>query len=91
MLMALMFVAADVPNPRAAELFDTQPALMAWALRDYDRNKDGWLTMYEASVAADAFRDIADIDKDGRVTVREFDAAKAFIASRFGLKAASAD
>lgn len=76
--------AASVPNPRAGELFDAEPALKMWALKGHDRNGDGWLTLYEANEAADAFRAMADADKDGRVTVREFEAARAFIASRFG-------
>lgn len=91
MLMALLLAASDVPNPRAAELFDAEPALMAWALKDHDQNGDGWLTLYEANAAADAFRAMADSDRDGRVTVREFEAARAFIASRHGLVAAAAN
>lgn len=91
MLMALLLAAADVPNPRAGELFDAEPVLKAWALKDFDSNRDGWLTLYEANAAADAFRQLADADRDGRVTVLEFDRAKAFLASRYGLTTASAD
>ena len=69
-------------NPRAADLIDSNPALKNWAVRIYDTNHDGWLTLYEAQPAVAAFRDIADGDHDGRVTVREFDAAIAFISAR---------
>ena len=85
MLFAMLLAAATpVPNPRAAELFDAEPALKVWALKAHDSNGDGWLTLYEASAAADAFRMLADADRDGRVTVREFEAAKAFLTSRYG-------
>ena len=93
MLMILAAAAAaatGVPNPRATELFDAEPVLKLWALKEHDSNRDGWLTMFEASAAADALRQLADTDRDGRVTVREFEAAKAFLASRHGLPAASA-
>lgn len=74
---------ASLPNPRAAELFEREPVLKAWALRFHDANRDGWLTAYEASRAADAFRDLADSDRDGRVTTVEYRAAVAFIAARW--------
>jgi regulator of RNase E activity RraB len=87
MLMAMLMAAAtsSAPNPRAAEFFDAQPVLLKWALERHDANRDGWLTMFEASAAADDFKSIADADHDGRVTVRELEAAKAFLGSRFGL------
>lgn len=71
-------------NPRAGELFERDPALRAWAVREFDRNGDGWLTLYEAQPAVAAFKEIADTDKDGRVTVREFEEGKAFVAARWG-------
>jgi len=91
--LALMLI-ADVPaatpaptpaaiNPRAMELLDSDPALKAWAVRTFDSNRDGWLTIYEAQPAVDAFRDLADGDKDRHVTVDEFSAAVAFIRSRY--------
>ncbi len=71
-------------NPRAGELFERDPALRAWAVREFDRNGDGWLTLYEAQPAVAAFKEIADADRDGRVTVREFEEGKAFVAARWG-------
>ena len=86
MLMTMLLAAAaTVPNPRATEFFDAQPVLMEWALQTHDANHDGWLTVYEASAAAEAFKALADGDRDGRVTVRELDAARAFLASRHNL------
>ncbi len=70
-------------NPRAGDLIDSDPALKQWAVRIYDSNHDGWLTLYEAQPAVAAFRDIADADHDGRVTVREFEAGLAFISARY--------
>ena len=69
-------------NPRANELFDRDPVLYAWAVRNYDGNHDGWLTLYEAQPAITAFRDIADGDRDGRVTTYEYERAKDYIAAR---------
>jgi hypothetical protein len=69
-------------NPRANELFDRDPLLYAWAVRYYDGNHDGWLTLYEAQPALAAFKDIADGDRDGRVTPDEYDRAKEYIAAR---------
>ncbi len=90
-LLALLLVgspAASVPtaapfNPRAIELIDSVPAIKQWALRLFDTNHDGWLTLYEAQPAVAAFRDIADGDHDQRVTTREFEAAVAFIKARY--------
>jgi len=76
-------VEASAPNPRVAELFDRDPALMAWALKRFDSNGDGWLTLFEAQRAADAFRDVADTDHDGRVTTSEHRSAVAFIVARY--------
>jgi regulator of RNase E activity RraB len=86
LLLAIAVSAASVPNPRAAEFFDAQPVLKSWALQAHDSNHDGWLTLYEATAAADEFRAMADSDHDGRVTVRELESAKAFLASRLGLR-----
>ena len=76
-------VEASAPNPRAAELFERDPVLMAWALKLFDANDDGWLTLFEAQRAADAFRDLADTDHDGRVTTGEYRNAVVFIAARY--------
>ena len=70
-------------NPRANELFDREPALKIWALQRFDANKDGWLTMYEAQPAADTFRDIADVNHDGRVSLREYADAVEYIRVRY--------
>jgi hypothetical protein len=70
-------------NPHATELFDRDAGLKAWALRRYDRNHDGWLTLYEAQPALAEFKAIADADRDGRVTTYEFARAKAFVAARW--------
>lgn len=70
-------------NPNANELFDRDSDLKAWAISQFDANRDGWLTLYEAQPAITAFRDIADSDSDGRITVVEFRRAKEFIAARW--------
>ena len=90
-LAALLLAAADPGvaashaafNPRASELIESDPTLKDWAVRIYDSNHDGWLTLYEAQPAAAAFRDIADSDRDGRVTVREYQSAVDFIRARY--------
>ncbi|MEO6579551.1 MAG: hypothetical protein ABIN83_00180 [Sphingomicrobium sp.] len=76
-------VAASSPiNPNANSLFDRDPTIKAWALRRFDSNHDGWLTLYEAQPALAAFKDLADGDRDGRVTTYEYDRAKEFIVAR---------
>ena len=84
MLLIIAAPAAAPINPAAIELFERDPVLNGWALAGFDRNADGWLTSYEAQGAAAAFKDVADTDADGRVTVREYEAAKAFIVARRG-------
>ena len=69
-------------NTNANTLFDRDPAIKAWAVRLYDSNHDGWLTLYEAQPALAAFKTLADGDRDGRVTTYEYDRAKEFIAAR---------
>lgn len=73
-------------NPHAVELFERDARLKAWALQLYDRNQDGWLTLYEAQPALAAFKDIADSNGDGRVTTYEFARAKEFIAARWAVR-----
>ncbi len=82
-LAAQAALASAPVNPHANELFDRDAELKAWALRLYDRNRDGWLTLFEAQPALDMFREIADADRDGRVTTHEYARAKAFIAARW--------
>ena len=69
-------------NPSANNLFDRDPVIKAWALRNFDSNHDGWLTLYEAQPALVAFKALADGNRDGRVTTYEYDRAKEFIAAR---------
>ena len=89
MIDALMFAllqAAPAPaslNPRANDLFERDAILREWAVRQFDSNRDGWLTLYEAQPALGAFRQIADGDGDGRVTTAEYRRAKEFIAARW--------
>ena len=88
MSLALAAVPVSAPaspaafNPRAGDVIASNPVLKQWAVSQFDRNHDGWLTLYEAQPAVAAFRDMADADHNGRVTVREFEAAVAFIAAR---------
>ena len=90
LLLAAAAAASAGPavNPAAAELFEREPVLNSWALASFDSNRDGWLTLFEAQGALAEFKRLADTDGDGRVTVAEFTAAKAFLAARFNLAAA---
>jgi hypothetical protein len=76
---------AEPINPDALALFDRDPQLHAWALKTSDENQDGWLTLYEAQAAVGRLKEVADGNKDGQVTVREFEKAKAFVAARWGV------
>ena len=78
-------VAAPI-NPHANALFDRDPQLKAWALKLFDGNKDGWLTLYEAQPALAKFKEIADADRDGRVTTQEYARAKDFITARWAVR-----
>lgn len=78
-------------NPHAVDLFERDPVLNAWAVQAYDRNRDGWLTSYEAQPAVTAFKEMADADRDGRVTVSEFRAARAWVEARYGAAMEKAD
>ena len=85
--MAAQATLASAPvNPHANELFDRDPDLKAWALRVYDSNHDGWLTLFEAQPAMRAFKEIADADRDGRVTTYEYARAKEFIVARWATR-----
>ena len=77
-------VPANAPaNPRAAELFTRDGILLAWALGQFDADRDGIISVAEAQPAARQFKVIADGDRDGRVTTFEYDRAREFIAARF--------
>ena len=84
LLIAAQASLASAPvNPHATELFERDSDLKAWALRLFDGNRDGWLTLYEAQPAIAMFKEIADADRDGRVTTYEYSRAKEFIAARW--------
>ena len=69
--------------PAAQELFERDWVLMNWALKYYDFDHNLLLDPAEAKVAAEAFRRIADTDRDGRVTPQEYRAAREFILARY--------
>jgi hypothetical protein len=70
-------------NPRAIELFEREPKLMDWALAAFDKDHDGYLSIFEADAAAQEFKSIADGDKDGQVTPAEFQSAMDFVVARY--------
>ena len=86
-LLSLLLQAAAATgapfNPNANALFERDSELKAWAVRLYDGNRDGWLTLYEAQEAALAFKRLADSDRDGRVSVNEFGNAREFVRVRW--------
>jgi hypothetical protein len=70
----------EVPSP-AQGLFEKDWVLMNWALKHFDWNRDIRLEPQEAQAAADAFRKLADMNHDGRITPEEYAAARAAILS----------
>ena len=70
-------------NPRAIELFERDWALMHWAVKQHDDDGDKIISPSEASMAALAFKRIADGDRDGRVTPYEYERAREFIIARY--------
>ena len=70
-------------TPAALDLFERDWVLMNWALKFYDADGDILLNAREASAAAAAFRKLADVNNDGRVTPEEFREARAFILARY--------
>jgi hypothetical protein len=87
-LLLLQAPAADpasyrLVNPKAIELFESEPRLMAWALGLFDSDRDNHLSIFEADKAALEFKRIADGDSDGRVTPTEYRAARDFIVARW--------
>jgi|SRR5690349_4343192 len=93
MLLGLAALAADptVPatpanapvTPQARMIFEKDWVLMNWALKFYDTDRDILLEPNEAQSAAAAFRDMADANRDGRVTTDEYRAAREFILARY--------
>jgi hypothetical protein len=64
------------PEHAALELLERDWVLMNWALKFYDANHDILLQPDEAATAADAFRRLADLNHDGRVTPEEYRVAR---------------
>ena len=89
LLLAAISSAQSPLNPRAIEFVQRDPVVKQWALTRFDRNRDGWLTLFEAQEAVEQFREIADEDRDGRISVREFDGGVAFLKARYDLSLAS--
>jgi hypothetical protein len=71
------------PTPAALEIFERDWVLMNWALKYYDANGDILLEPNEARAAADAFRRIADVNRDGRISQQEYRAARDEILARY--------
>jgi hypothetical protein len=71
------------PTRAAVQIFERDWVLMNWALKFYDANHDILLGPGEAQAAAEAFRKIADANRDGRVTRDEYRAAREFILARY--------
>ena len=71
------------PTPAALGLFERDWVLMNWALKFYDKDGDILLSPGEAQAASDAFRKIADVNGDGRVTPYEYRQAREFILARY--------
>lgn len=85
LLILMMALAAQAQplNPRALEFVEREPAVRAWALARFDDNHDGWLTLFEAQAAVDEFVRIADENRDGRVSLSEYQGGVAFVKARY--------
>jgi len=89
-ILAAPAAAAAQPTPastpagaQAANFFERDWVLMHWALKYHDPNHDILLSPGEAQAAAQAFRQIADTNSDGRVTPQEYRGAREFILARY--------
>lgn len=69
--------------PEARALFERDWVLMNWALKFYDADHDIMISDAEAELAAEQFRKLADVNRDGRVTPEEYRAARAYILARY--------
>lgn len=93
LMLAMAAGAAELPSvdampsalryPQATMFLEREASLKAWAVRTYDSNRDGWLTLYEAQPAMAAFKEIADSDRDGRITTTEYRRGIEFITARW--------
>lgn len=93
LMLAMAAGAAELPSvdampsalryPQATMFLEREASLKAWAVRTYDSNRDGWLTLYEAQPAMAAFKEIADSDRDGRITTIEYRRGIEFITARW--------
>ena len=80
---ALAAQAPPPPTPASLALFERDWVLMNWALKYFDADDDIALSPAESAAAADAFRKLADTDRDGRVTPAEYRAAREAILQRY--------
>lgn len=71
------------PTPAAVEIFERDWVLMNWALKYYDSDGDILLQPNEAEAAAEAFRKLADVNHDGRITPEEYRAAREMILAKY--------
>jgi len=74
---------ARIDPAAARSLLERDWVLMNWALKFYDADRDILLSADEAHRAADAFRSMADANRDGRVTTEEYRAARQTILARY--------
>jgi hypothetical protein len=66
----------------ALALFQRDWVLMNWALRFFDTDGDIALSPKEAAAAAAAYRKLADVNRDGRITPAEYRIARQYIMMR---------
>jgi hypothetical protein len=66
----------------ALAFFQRDWVLMNWALRFFDSDGDIALSPKEAAAAAAAYRKIADVNRDGRITPTEYRIARQYIMTR---------
>lgn len=85
----IALAAAQAPDeqaahfPRAAEFLERDWALSHWAVKTFDADGDGRVSIDEAQPALRLFREIADGNRDGRITPYEYDRAREYIIARY--------